>query len=56
VQGRANQHLIDFLARQFDTPRARIALVQGQRGKTKIIRLKAPAKTPPELGIPVPKR
>lgn len=56
VQGRANAHLIDFLARQFDIPRARITLVQGHKGKTKLLRLKAPAKIPPELGISVYKR
>lgn len=56
VQGHANAHLIDFLARQFAIPRARITLVQGHKGKTKLLRLKAPAKIPPELGIPVYKR
>ena len=56
VEGRANAHLIDFLARQFDIPRARITLVQGHKGKTKVLRLEAPAKIPPELGIPAQKR
>ena len=56
VQGRGNARLIDFLARQFDIPRARITLVQGHKSKTKLLRLNAPAKIPPELGIPVPKR
>jgi uncharacterized protein len=52
VQGRANAHLIDFLARQFGTPKTRITLLQGHSGRTKILRLAAPARTPPELGIP----
>ena len=56
VQGRANQHLIGFLAQEFDIPRASIALLQGHKGKTKVLRLRVPAKIPRELAIPVPKR
>lgn len=56
VEGRANTHLIRFLAHRFDIPRTSITLVQGHKGKTKVLRLKVPAKLPPELGIPIPKR
>lgn len=52
VEGQANDHLINFLARQFGTPRARITLVQGSKGKTKVLRIQTPAKTPPQLDIP----
>lgn len=56
VQGRANEHLIDFIARQFDTPRTRINLVQGHKGKTKVLRLRTPAKIPPELATSIQRR
>jgi uncharacterized protein len=55
VDGQANDHLINFLARQFGTPKARITLVQGHKSKTKILRIQAPAKTPPQLDIPLHK-
>jgi uncharacterized protein (TIGR00251 family) len=51
VDGRANEHLIDFLARQFGTPRARITLVRGHKSKLKVLRIQLPAKTPRELDI-----
>ncbi len=50
VDGRANGHLVRFLAGVFDVPRARIEVLSGQTGRKKRVRIQSPGRLPP--GIP----
>jgi uncharacterized protein len=54
VDGRANAHLISFLAKQFGVSKSAVALLQGEKGKTKVIRVRSPTKMPPGLTITQP--
>lgn len=47
VDGKANQHLIGFLARLCAVPRSRVELVRGGSGRDKRVRITRPAKLPP---------
>ncbi len=49
VDGRANQHLVEFLARSFDVPRARVVLLRGESGRSKSVRVEAPGRIPEEI-------
>lgn len=49
VDGKANRALIDYLADAFETPRSRIAVVRGETGRTKTVRIDGPTALPPEL-------
>ncbi len=51
VDGKANAHLIKYLAKQFGVPRARVSLVSGETGRDKRIRIQAPQKIPQELAL-----
>ena len=51
VDGRANAHLITFLAKQFGVAKSAVSLLQGEKGKTKVIRIRAPTKIPGSLDI-----
>ncbi|TDJ65509.1 MAG: YggU family protein [Proteobacteria bacterium] len=51
VDGRANTHLIAFLAKQFGVAKSAVTLLQGERGKTKVIRVRSPRKIPSALTI-----
>ncbi len=42
VDGKANQHLLRFLAKFCQVPRARVELISGQTGRTKKVRIKQP--------------
>lgn len=48
VDGKANQYLLGFLARQFRVPRACVTLETGASGREKRIRIHQPV-IPPEL-------
>ncbi|MEZ5519437.1 MAG: DUF167 family protein [Gammaproteobacteria bacterium] len=50
VDGKANQHLIKFLSRQFKTPQGNIQIEKGTTGRQKRVRIRAPKRLPPELG------
>lgn len=54
VEGEANAHLISFLAQQFGTARAQVVLLQGHKGKIKVLRIRTPARTPAGLEIRLP--
>ena len=54
VAGEANVRLISFLAQQFGTAKERVALLQGHKGKVKVIRIQAPTRTPAELELQLP--
>lgn len=43
---RANRHLLEFLAREFDVPRTQVELLSGQRGRDKRVAVHAPRRRP----------
>ncbi len=49
VDGKANAHLVRFLAKAFGVPRARVVLESGQAGRRKRVRIVAPGKLPLSL-------
>jgi len=46
VDGRANAHLIKYLAKAFGVPRARVTLLAGESGRDKRLRIDAPGRLP----------
>jgi len=46
VEGRANRHLIDYLAETFAVPRSRVTLLRGETGRAKTVRIDSPARLP----------
>jgi len=53
VDGKANAHLIQFLAQEFGVPKSRITLIGGECGREKRLLILAPAHLPTELFPPV---
>jgi len=51
TDGKANQHLIKFLSRQFRTPQSHITIERGASGRSKRIRVCAPKQLPAELNL-----
>ena len=51
-KGKANQHLVTFLARQFKTRQADIEIIKGQGSRMKSIRIRRPGVIPAGLNIP----
>ena len=51
VDGKANAHLIKFLAKQFGVAKSSITLISGESGRDKRLRIHAPAKLPVELSV-----
>ena len=49
VDGKANAHLVDFLARQFGVPKRRVCILHGETGRQKRIRIEAPTRIPESL-------
>ncbi len=49
VEGKANAHLLRWLADEFDVPRARVTLVSGDTGRNKLFRIDRPATIPPVI-------
>jgi uncharacterized protein len=49
VDGRANQHLIRYLARLFDVPCARVELLAGHGSRSKRVRIRQPGRRPEEI-------
>ena len=52
VDGKANAHLIRFLAKAFGVGRSRVTLVQGGSARRKLFRIQAPAKFPIPVSAP----
>jgi uncharacterized protein (TIGR00251 family) len=50
VDGKANLHLIAFLARTFRVARADITIIAGARGRSKRVRIRAPGRLPAIFG------
>ncbi len=49
VDGRANAHLIRFLASVFAVPQASVRIVSGTRGRNKKIEITRPARIPEQI-------
>ncbi len=49
VDGRANAHLLRFLAGCFDVPTADAVLERGENGRDKQVRIRRPRRIPPAL-------
>lgn len=52
VEGKANAHLIKFLAKAFGVSKSQVTLLSGETGRSKRFRIQTPAKLP--KGIPPP--
>ncbi|HEY0634891.1 MAG TPA: DUF167 family protein [Gammaproteobacteria bacterium] len=52
VDGKANAHLLRFLAGLFDVAPAAVELLSGETGRDKRVRISHPRRMPPEAGIP----
>jgi uncharacterized protein len=46
VEGKANDHLLRFLAKSFGVKRAQISMQTGQTSRNKLFRIKSPDKLP----------
>jgi len=46
VDGKANTHLIQFIARQFGLPKQQVSIVKGELGREKTLLLENPTKNP----------
>ncbi|SCZ61921.1 DUF167 family protein [Thiohalomonas denitrificans] len=51
VDGKANAHLLRYLARTFDVNRAQIEMVSGQTGRDKRVRIRSPGQLPESAAI-----
>jgi uncharacterized protein (TIGR00251 family) len=49
TDGKANAHLMEYLARQFKVPKSRVQIVAGHSGRNKRIRIHAPKRLPGTL-------
>jgi uncharacterized protein (TIGR00251 family) len=49
VDGKANDHLIRYLARLFDVPCSRVDLLSGRSSRSKRVRIHRPGKLPDEI-------
>ncbi len=46
IDGRANQHLVDFLADTFDVPKRNVLLLSGETGRNKRFKIIGPSRIP----------
>ena len=51
VQGQANTELTKFFAKRFGVAKHHVSVLQGEKSKTKLVRIQAPTKIPSDLGI-----
>lgn len=51
IEGRANTHLIKFLAKQFAVTKRDITILSGELGRQKRIRITQPGNLPAQLNI-----
>jgi uncharacterized protein len=49
VDGKANRHLIDWLASLFDVPRSNVTLLRGETGRAKTVRVDGFRVVPAEI-------
>lgn len=50
IDGKANDHLLKFIAKAFGLPRSRVVLESGANSRSKRLRLKSPTRLPISLG------
>jgi hypothetical protein len=50
VDGRANERLTSWLAREFGVPKRAVRLVRGEKGRTKSVEIVSPVRTPSWFG------
>ncbi|MCY1415490.1 hypothetical protein D9M71_309740 [compost metagenome] len=51
VEGKANAHLIAFLAKAFGTSKSQVGLISGELNRQKRVRIKQPSKLPDLPGL-----
>ena len=51
VDGRANRHLVAFLAETFRVAKADVSIISGQSGRSKRVRVRRPARVPEIFGL-----
>lgn len=51
VDGKANAKLLEFLSRQFKTPKSAIEILSGHNSRNKRVRIASPNRLPPELNL-----
>ena len=51
IDGKANRHLVDFIAKAFDVSKSQVSLLKGKQGRSKKIKIKSPRKIPGGLAI-----
>ncbi|SFF84939.1 DUF167 family protein [Neptunomonas qingdaonensis] len=51
VDGKANAHLIKFLAKAFGVSRSAVSIASGETGRKKVVRIEDPDKLPELLNI-----
>ena len=49
VDGKANAHLIKFLAKTFGVAKSRVQLISGETGRNKRLRIQHPGSPPPGI-------
>ncbi len=49
VDGKANSHLIAYLAKQFGVARSAVTLLSGESGRQKRVAIHAPRQLPPDI-------
>jgi uncharacterized protein (TIGR00251 family) len=49
VEGRANEHLLAYLAKLFGVPKSNVMLQRGAASRRKVVRIHSPKKLPPDL-------
>lgn len=54
VEGKANAHLLKFLAKRFGVPRSRVVLLGGEAGRDKRVGVIAPERLPDEAKVGAP--
>jgi len=51
VEGKANRHLIKFIAKAFGVARGQVSLAKGEHGREKRLAITAPTRLPEAAGI-----
>ncbi|MDO6617582.1 DUF167 family protein YggU [Pseudomonadota bacterium] len=49
IDGKANSHLIKYLAKAFKVPKSDVMLLKGLQGRHKQVKILSPLKIPPEI-------
>lgn len=49
VDGKANEHIIKWFSKLFKVPKGDIAILQGELGRQKTLRIHAPKQVPPGI-------